>query len=667
MVLIKINSIEFDIRSEISVLEACEMAGFQIPRFCYHEILSISGNCRMCLVELEDIEKPIASCVTEVEDNMKIWLDSPFVKKARENVLELLLLNHPLDCPICDQAGECDLQDQTKGFNSDYSRFFFKKRGVEDKYLSVLIKTIMTRCIHCTRCIRYAEEIAGIEVLGTLKRGVTTEIGNYVNTIFNSEISGNVIDLCPVGALTSKPYAYRSRPWELRFLESIDLTDSLGSSIYVNFKETEIYRILPKNNNQLNYNLISDKARYSYDALKTNRIQSAFKFNQLENKFNKISWDNVLEDSDILLKSKKIKILINNEISLEDAITLKTIMKTQKKVNVYNIEHKIYKNFYYNNKILLMNTLKLKIDACFLLSTNLKLENTILNFKIRHKYMRDTFKIYGLGYNLLSNFNYNYINFNINKIICFFEGKDKELSRILNNSINPLLIIGKSFNNRLNTFTELVFLLQDFIPQICILNMYFWCNEKGIELIHFKTFAKKKQQNEFNFFVNLEDNIFIRKIIPKSKNWINFWLNSYGSKQAIGFRYVLPTLTSFEYEGYYINLEGKIQKTTKFITTFFEARKVKDFLICLFNIKINAINNSFNYFYEVINNLKNFENACIEAKILKLNTSNEYITLFSTYPCKSSVLDYYCTNSITKNSTLMLENSKQSRKYFTNF
>jgi NADH dehydrogenase (ubiquinone) Fe-S protein 1 len=269
MITIKINNSHFLVKKNISILEACKYVGITVPRFCYHETLSVAGNCRMCLVEVENNPKPISSCTRPVEKNMSIFVDTPLVKKARENVIETLLLNHPLDCPICDQGGECDLQDQTKVFGSDYSRFFFNKRGVEDKNCGPLIKTIMTRCIHCTRCVRFGSEVAGVDFLGTLNRGTSTEIGSYAPNIFASEISGNVIDLCPVGALTSKPYAFKARPWELKINETIDITDSTGSNIYVNFKETEILRVLPKNNSEINENLISDKTRFSYDSVKT--------------------------------------------------------------------------------------------------------------------------------------------------------------------------------------------------------------------------------------------------------------------------------------------------------------------------------------------------------------------------------------------------------------
>ena len=216
MIPIKINNFNFWVKSNLSILEACQFVGIIIPRFCYHETLSVSGNCRMCLVQLNNSEKPIASCVTKITKEMNIWVSTPFVKKARENIIESLLINHPLDCPICDQGGECDLQDQTKIVGGIRSRFFFRKRGVENKYCGVFVKTIMNRCIHCTRCVRFGSEFNGSEILITLNRGGYTEIGTYVSKNILSEISGNVIDLCPVGALTSKFYAFESRPWELK-------------------------------------------------------------------------------------------------------------------------------------------------------------------------------------------------------------------------------------------------------------------------------------------------------------------------------------------------------------------------------------------------------------------------------------------------------------------
>lgn len=259
-----------------SVLEACETVGVTVPRFCYHSQLPIAGNCRMCLVEVEKSPKPQASCAMPVTKNMRVFTDTPLVKKAREGVLEFLLLNHPLDCPICDQGGECDLQDQALTFGSDKSRFFEFKRGTSDKNLGPLVKTIMTRCIHCTRCVRFASEIAGVGILGTTNRGKETEIGLYVGELMSSELSGNLVDVCPVGALTSKPYAFSSRPWELRSTETLDFSDAVGSNVVVELKETEILRIQPKQNDFVNRVWLSDRGRFSFDGYKNQRLITPF-------------------------------------------------------------------------------------------------------------------------------------------------------------------------------------------------------------------------------------------------------------------------------------------------------------------------------------------------------------------------------------------------------
>ncbi|KAG9477189.1 hypothetical protein GDO78_002536 [Eleutherodactylus coqui] len=255
-----------------TVLQACEKVGIQIPRFCYHDRLSVAGNCRMCLVEIEKAPKPVAACAMPVMKGWNILTNSEKSRKAREGVMEFLLANHPLDCPICDQGGECDLQDQSMMFGSDRSRFTEGKRAVEDKNIGPLVKTIMTRCIQCTRCIRFASEIAGVDDLGTTGRGNEMQVGTYVEKMFMSELSGNIIDLCPVGALTSKPYAFTARPWETRKTESIDVLDALGSNIVVSTRGGEVMRILPKMHEDINEEWISDKTRFAYDGLKRQRL-----------------------------------------------------------------------------------------------------------------------------------------------------------------------------------------------------------------------------------------------------------------------------------------------------------------------------------------------------------------------------------------------------------
>jgi len=255
-----------------TVLQAAAIAGIEIPRFCYHERLSVAGNCRMCLVEVEKSAKPVAACAMPVMKGWRVKTNSDMTRKAREGVMEFLLINHPLDCPICDQGGECDLQDQSMAFGTDRTRFLDHKRAVEDKDIGPLVKTIMTRCIHCTRCVRFASEVAGVEDLGTTGRGNQMQIGTYVEKMLLSELSGNVIDLCPVGALTSKPYSFMARPWELRRTDSIDVFDALGSNITVNHRTGEVLRVLPRVNEDINEEWLADKARFAVDGLKRQRL-----------------------------------------------------------------------------------------------------------------------------------------------------------------------------------------------------------------------------------------------------------------------------------------------------------------------------------------------------------------------------------------------------------
>ncbi len=274
---------EIDVPPEYTLLQACEAAGAEIPRFCFHERLSIAGNCRMCLVELVGSPKPVASCAWAVRDCRPgpkgeppvVNTKTAMVKKAREGVMEFLLINHPLDCPICDQGGECDLQDQAMAYGVDASRYQENKRAVENKYIGPLVKTIMTRCIHCTRCIRFSAEVAGVPELGATGRGEDMEITTYLEHAMKSELQGNVIDLCPVGALTSKPYAFQARPWELIKTESIDVMDALGCNIRVDTRGREVLRILPRLHEGINEEWISDKTRFVWDGLRTPAAGSA--------------------------------------------------------------------------------------------------------------------------------------------------------------------------------------------------------------------------------------------------------------------------------------------------------------------------------------------------------------------------------------------------------
>src|SRR6201999_1343919 len=272
MTKLTIDGKELEVPAGSSVIQACEAAGVEIPRFCYHERLGIAGNCRMCLVEVSPgPPKPQASCALPVAENMIVKTDTPMVKKAREGVMEFLLINHPLDCPICDQGGECDLQDEAVSYGRDYSRYDEGKRAVGQPDWGPLVKTTMTRCIHCTRCIRFTTEVAGVAELGATARGESMQVGTYVQKALSSELSGNIIDLCPVGALTSKPYAFTARPWELRKTDSVDVFDAVGTNIRIDARGAEVLRVLPRVNDDVNEEWLGDKSRFSVDGLKRRR------------------------------------------------------------------------------------------------------------------------------------------------------------------------------------------------------------------------------------------------------------------------------------------------------------------------------------------------------------------------------------------------------------
>jgi NADH-quinone oxidoreductase chain G len=674
MISIKINDFEFLVKPNISILEACKYAGINVPRFCYHETLSVSGNCRMCLVEIEHLEKPIASCVTEAEEGMSIWVDTPFVKKARENVVEALLLNHPLDCPICDQAGECDLQDQTKTFGSSYSRFFFEKRGVEDKYCGPLIKTIMTRCITCTRCVRYASEVAGVEFFGTFNRGSGTEIGAYVAKMFESEISGNVIDLCPVGALTSKPYAFKARPWELRLSESVDVTDSLGSNIYVNYKETEIFRVLPKSNNDINSSIISDKARFSYDANNNNRINSIYS-SFVNNSYQKISWIKFFEDVDKIMVQDKTNFIIDEKCDLETGLLLKKLANKHSdrvEVSVMTKTNSMG-NLHLANNNNLMHKIDSTEDLFLILGNNLRLESAVLNSRIRFRYKNSLVNIQAMGINFDENMPINFVNLNLSKAIKVLEGKAPIFSKILLDARKPFIIIGENFADRVSNVNSFIRTISNILPSSNIVYLSNTSNSAGIANLNINKISSNN--NSSLIAVNLEDSNLTRKLFSQATKSKKIWINTHGSHLATKFDMIVPSLTSFETEQIYVNVENQPQKTQKSFSSFFNVKSVKNIVLSIFNLdskaffsseeshlshinemlrdgeKYNLLKNSVSPFSSISNNFSKYMN----------------VSQISKYPLKQKIKDFYCTDTFTKNSITMQECSSEVIKNSLNF
>ncbi|MGB0630215.1 MAG: NADH-quinone oxidoreductase subunit NuoG [Alphaproteobacteria bacterium] len=388
MAKLTIDGTEIEVADGITVLQACEEAGVEIPRFCYHERLSIAGNCRMCLVEMEKAPKPIASCAMPVGEGMVIRTNTETVKKARNGVMEFLLINHPLDCPICDQGGECDLQDQAMAYGFDHSRFSENKRAVADKDLGPLVETHMTRCIHCTRCIRFSTEVAGVEVLGATGRGENMEVGTYVEAAISSELSANIIDLCPVGALTSKPYAFEARPWELTKTESIDVMDAVGSNIRVDSRGREVMRILPMLNEDVNEEWISDKTRYACDGLARQRLDKPYV--RKDGKLQPASWREALDAIGGKLRGLdggKIAAIAGDLCDAESMTALKDLMDGLGSPNIdcrqdgARLEADTRTGYLFNTTIAGIED----ADACLIIGSNPRLEAPIINARLRKR------------------------------------------------------------------------------------------------------------------------------------------------------------------------------------------------------------------------------------------------------------------------------------------
>jgi len=395
-----INGIEIEVDHGLTVLQACEQAGIEIPRFCYHERLSIAGNCRMCLVHMERAPKPVASCAMPVGDGMVIETDTPEVRKMRSGVMEFLLINHPLDCPICDQGGECDLQDQAMGYGFDRGRYLENKRAVKDKDLGPLIKTIMTRCIHCTRCIRFATEVAGVPELGATGRGEAMEVGTYVEKALTSELSGNMIDLCPVGALTSKPYAFVARPWELKKTESIDVLDAVCCNIRIDTRGAEVMRILPRLNEDVNEEWISDKTRFACDGLKRQRLDQPYV--RRDGKLQPATWDEAfaaIAEKAKQTSGKKIAAIAGDLADCESMLALKDLMAALGSANTdcrqdgARLDPSCRAGYLFNTTIAGIDG----ADACLIIGANPRIEAPVLNARIRKRAIRGAFPIAVVG------------------------------------------------------------------------------------------------------------------------------------------------------------------------------------------------------------------------------------------------------------------------------
>ena len=671
---ININGKEIEFEKGMTVLQACELADVEIPRFCYHEKLSIAGNCRMCLVEVEKSPKPIASCAMPATEGMNIKTNTEFVKKARKGMMEFLLANHPLDCPVCDQGGECDLQDQSLFYGFDKSRFSENKREVKDKYMGPLIKTQMTRCIHCTRCVRFAEEVAGVPEIGAIGRGENMEITTYLEQSMTSELSANVIDLCPVGALTSKPYAFEARPWELKKTESIDVMDAVGSNIRVDTYGWEVKRILPRLNNEINEEWISDKTRYACDGLLKQRLD--IPYIKKNNKLVKATWDDAIELISNKIKSIKPEQIaghIGDMTSIETIFSFKNLLKKIGSSNFDFREKKIYidptdkTNYIFNSSIQSID----ESDLILLIGVNPRHEATMVNARIRKAFVKNKIPVYSIGNPGDLTYDYTLLGEEVNDLKNIFDEKS-EINKKLKYVKKPIFIIGESVLE-LNNSRYILEKTKDFLIENNFINE----NWNALNILNQNAstvgaidlgFYNIDKDNNFIFFDKLKNNEFKLLYLVGSDNFeikksdeFIIYQGSHGDKNASIADVILPSPTYTEQNGLFENLEGRIQECRKASYPTNEA--LEDWKI--FNLINYNLNNSdlFLNFSSIrklaLQEIPNFSKIDLlpeKKKLVKINTlleaSSEKINIKN--------IDYYYSNSIARASKTMSDCRKIS-------
>lgn len=440
-----IDGLEVEVEPGTSILQACEQLGIEIPRFCYHDRLSVPANCRMCLVEVERAPKPVASCAMPAGEGMVVSTGSEKVHKARKGVMEFLLINHPLDCPICDQGGECDLQDQAMAYGFDHSRYAENKRSVKEKNLGPLIKTFMTRCIHCTRCVRFADEIAGMPEMGATGRGEHMEIGTYIESSITSELSGNMIDICPVGALTSKPYAFVSRPWELRKTESIDVLDAVGSNIRVDGRGSEVLRVLPRLNEDVNEEWISDKTRFAYDGLRRQRLDRPY-VRGANGKLKPVGWGEAftaIADRLAGVPGDRIAAVAGDLVDVEAMVALKDLMAGLGSTNIdcrqdgAPLDAANPVSYLFNSGIAGID----QADAILLVGTNPRWEATMINARIRKRWLQGGLQVGVVGPSHDLTYRTIYIGAGPDSLASVASGQHP-FAQALQTASNPMVIVG---------------------------------------------------------------------------------------------------------------------------------------------------------------------------------------------------------------------------------
>ncbi|MGO9545123.1 MAG: NADH-quinone oxidoreductase subunit NuoG [Rhodomicrobium sp.] len=686
---LNINGREIEVEDGITLLQACEQAGVEIPRFCYHERLSVAGNCRMCLVEVVGLPKPMASCATGVNDLRPnrdgtppaIRTDTPLVKKAREGVMEFLLVNHPLDCPICDQGGECDLQDQAMYYGFDGSRYREAKRAVDEKYLGPLIKTFMTRCIQCTRCVRFMTEVAGVPQLGAIGRGEDMEISTYLEQGMQSELSGNIVDLCPVGALTSKPYSFTARPWELRKTESVDVMDGLGSNIRVDSRGREVLRILPRNHDGVNEEWISDKTRAAVDALKRKRLDRPYM--RREGKLEEVSWYDAFNEIAARVEKaggKKVGAIAGDLCAAEEMFALKTLLDRLGSPHYDCRQHgaKLHPkhgraSYLFNSAIAGVD----KTDAILLIGTNPRAEAAVLNARIRKAWLRNRAEVALIGPSADLTYPYEWLGNSLKSLDDVLEGRNGVLAA-LRGASHPMIIVGQAALNHEAGEAVLLKAAQLAAAAMAGKDAAGW---NPLNVLH----ASAAQVGGLDLgFVPGEDGLDVKGMLDSGDievlyllgadefdvshtgNAFVIYQGSHGDRGARIADIVLPGAAYTEKNGTYVNTEGRVQLGERAVFPPGDAREDWTIIRALSEhlgakLPFDNIRELRAAMYREHPHLAAIDQVKAEAFTGLLLEAGEPVAL-PDEPLAPLVEDYYQTNPVARASSVMAELSALSQE-----
>ncbi|WP_065750667.1 NADH-quinone oxidoreductase subunit NuoG [Bradyrhizobium paxllaeri] len=675
-----IDGKEIDVPAEFTLLQACEAAGAEIPRFCYHERLSIAGNCRMCLVEVKGGPKPVASCAWGVRDCRpgpkgeppEISTRSPMVKKAREGVMEFLLINHPLDCPICDQGGECDLQDQAMGYGVDTSRFAENKRAVEDKYLGALVKTSMNRCIQCTRCVRFSAEVAGAPEMGATGRGEDMEITTYLEQALTSELQGNLVDICPVGALTSKPYAFAARPWELGKTQSVDVMDGVGSAIRVDTRGREVMRILPRINEAVNEEWISDKTRHVVDGLRTQRLDRPYIRDN--GKLRPASWQEAFAAVAAKVKmsdGKRIGAIAGDLAAVEEMFAFKDLLGQYGSTNLAvqggdAFDPKLGRATYIFNPTIAGIE---QADALLIIGANPRKEAAVLNARIRKRWRTGQLKVALVGAKADLTYDYDYLGAGTDTLNDLASGKHSFIE-VLKGAKHPIVLVGAGSLSRHDGAEALALaakvatgvgalkdgwngfaVLQDTASRAGALDIGFSAGKAGLTLAQMTTFGTL----DVLFLLGADE-------VKVPDGTFVVYIGTHGDRGAHRADVILPGAAYTEKSGLFVNTEGRAQIAARAAFPPGEAREDWAIARALSDVigkklpydSLGALRQAL---FKAVPHLMRIDQIepgkaeqvkALAGKSGKVDKS----------PLKSSVEDFYLTNPIARASAVMAECSR---------